>query len=165
MGLAGIACRLTVLASLACSGEEVAAKAAGDVSLTGTWRAVEFTNPRADDSAGRYPLGRTPRAYLVYDATGHVFFQSVHGLAENKEARSRWRAADSASLRQLLADMSAFFGTYRVDYNRAVVIHSLEGEIPPSSVITEVATPFRIRGDTLVIGGDSTAHWIFRRVR
>jgi len=45
------------------------------------------------------------------------------------------------------------------------VIHRIEGEIPPNSGTTEIATPYELRGDTLILGHDSTAHWKFLRVR
>jgi hypothetical protein len=131
----------------------------------GTWRALEFVNPRADDAGHRWPLGRSPRAYLVYDGTGHVFFQTVNGVAASPEARGHWSAADSAALRDLLGSASAYFGTYVVDPGTGSVIHRIEGEIPPNSGTTEIATPYRLQGDTLVLGADSSVHWTFLRVR
>jgi hypothetical protein len=44
-------------------------------------------------------------------------------------------------------------------------MHRIEAEIPPTQAIMEVAKPFRINGDTLVIGRDSSVHWVFVRVR
>jgi len=134
-------------------------------SLIGTWRAAEFINPRGDDSASRYPLGRALRGYLIYDNTGHVFFQLVRGIGIVPELRGRWSQADSATLHALLADATAYFGTYQADYSSGRVVHRIEGEIPPNLGTTEVATPFRIHADTLQLGRDSTLHWIFLRLR
>ena len=134
-------------------------------SLVGTWRAADFVNPGATDSARRHPLGRPPRGYLVYDTTGHVFFQMVNGLAALPEARGRWSQADSATLRAMLGGASAYFGTYRADYIVGSVVHRIEGEIPPNLGTSEVATPFRVSGDSLQLGRDSSIHWVFLRVR
>jgi len=101
----------------------------------------------------------------VYDATGHVFFQAANGLATRPGFRGRWREADSAALHMLLADAAAFFGTYRVDYATGTVVHRIEGEIPPNLGNTEIATPFRVHSDSLRLGRDSSAHWVFLRVR
>ena len=131
----------------------------------GTWRAIEFANPLAQDTAAAFPYGRSPLAYLVYDRTGHVFFQAVRGVAASPEARGRWHRGDSASLNRLLSDAAAYFGTYAVDYGRGTVLHRIEGEIPPNSGTTEVATPFRVSGDTLILGQDSASHWRFLRVQ
>jgi hypothetical protein len=122
--------RLFVAASVAtCSKGSPPAAIAVDRPLVGTWRALEYVDPRANDAAQANPLGRPPRAYLVYDRTGHVFFQAVHGLAANADVRGRWRVADSASLNHLLSDAAAYFGTYTADYARGTVGHHIEGEI------------------------------------
>lgn len=150
----------------ACSGAKPPANgSAGDRPLVGTWRAIEFANPIAHDTASAFPYGRSPLAYLVYDRTGHVFFQAVRGVAASPEARGRWHQGDSASLNRLLSDAAAYFGTYAADYGRGTVLHRIEGEIPPNSGTTEVATPFRVSGDTLILGRDSASHWRFLRLR
>ena len=158
--------RLGVLAAFAvgaCSGSSASANVLGrDRPLVGTWRATEYANPRAQDSTRVYPFGRPPRGYLVYDRTGHVFFQVAPDLPVE---RGRWREADSASLNRLLSGAAAYFGTYTADYVRGTVVHRIEGEIPPNPGITEVAAPFRVTGDTLILGHDSTSHWRFLRVR
>ena len=158
---------LATIAILACARD---AADAGSLpsrgpSLVGTWRAADFINPNATDSAGRYPLGRPLRGYLVYDTTGHVFFQMVRGLVAAPEIRGKWDRADSATLRSLLTGAAAYFGTYQADYSRGRVVHRIEGEVPPNIGTTEIATPFRLRGDSLQLGGDSTRHWLFIRVR
>jgi len=153
------------LVTLSCRQGERRPVRAPSPSLAGTWHAVEFVNPRAADSIHRWPLGRMPHAYLVYDGTGHVFFQAVSGLAANPDARGHWSAVDSAALRELLASASAYFGTYVVDAGAGSVLHRIEGEIPPNLGTTEIATPYEFRGDTLILGRDSSAHWRFVRVR
>jgi hypothetical protein len=137
----------------------------GRVSIVGTWRAADFINPDANDSAARYPLGRPLRGYLVYDTTGHVFFQMVRGLIASPDVRGKWHRADSATLQALLGGAAAYFGSYEADYASGRVVHRIEGEIPPNVGTTEIATPFHLRGDSLQLGGDSSAHWIFLRVR
>lgn len=62
-------------------------------------------------------------------------------------------------------DATAYFGTYRADYSAGRVVHHIEAEIPPNAGETEVATPFRVRGDTLTLGPDSATHWTFIRVK
>ena len=158
---------LAVLLSLtACSrpGSGADSPPAKSPSLVGTWRAADYINPDGKDSATRYPLGRPLRGYLVYDSTGHVFFQMVRGLVAAPEARGKWNSADSATLRSLLSGASAYFGTYQADYASGRVVHRIEGEIPPNIGTTEIATPFHLRGDSLRLGRDSSAHWIFVRV-
>jgi hypothetical protein len=149
-----------------CSGSNSPPSAfASERPLVGTWRVAAYVNPAARDSAGAFPLGRSPLGYLVYDRTGHVFFHVVSGVAAQPGARGRWQSADSAALGRLLSDAAAYFGTYTADYSRGTVVHHIEGETPPNIGTTEVATPFRVNGDTLILGRDSVRHWRFMRVR
>jgi hypothetical protein len=152
---------------IACNrtGSNTESSAPRRTSLVGTWRAADFVNPDAHDSAAHYPLGRPLRGYLVYDTTGHVFFQMVRGLVVAPEVRGKWDRADSATLKALLGGAAAYFGTYQADYASGRVVHRIEGEIPPNIGTMEIATPFHLRGDSLQLGRDSSAHWIFVRVR
>ena len=156
---------IVFLVTLSCKKTERGPQRTDLPGLVGTWRALEFVNPRASDSLRRWPLGKSPRAYLVYDATGHVFFQAVSGLAASAEARGGWSGADSSALRALLASAAAYFGTYIAHPEQGSVIHRIEGEIPPNRGTTEIATPYELRADTLLLGRDSSEHWRFLRVR
>lgn len=153
--------------TLSCGGGKSATPAdrADSNPLLGTWRAIEYVNVNAADSASRYPFGRPSRGYLVYDATGHVFLAAVRGLTAAPEARGRWMNTDSATLHMLLSGAASYFGTYRVDNSSQTVIHMIEGEIPPNLGATEIATPFHVVSDTLQLGRDSSAHWRFIRLR
>jgi lipocalin-like protein len=155
---------LSLVSGCARADDAASHSAPNDHPLVGTWRAAEYINPIADDSARRFPFGRPPRGYLVYDATGHVFLQAVRGLTATPAARGRWFAADSAALQQYLAGASAYFGTYEVDAAAGRVTHHIEGEIPPNRGTIEIAERFRVYGDTLMLGRDSSAHWLFIRV-
>jgi hypothetical protein len=132
--------------------------------LVGTWRASAYIVTRSGE-APRYPFGDAPKAYLVYDNTGHVFFQAVADARVLEDARGRWRGADSAALTALLQSGLAYFGTYTANAGAGTVTHHIEGELPPNIGTTEVATPYRVAGDTLVLGVDSLTHWRFTRVR
>src|SRR5262245_52099688 len=81
--------------------------------LVGTWRAVEYT--RGPDDAREYPFGRPPRGYIVYDETGHVFFQVGSRGQQTPPPGKNWSQADSSTLEQLIRGSSAYFGTYVVD--------------------------------------------------
>lgn len=156
---------LVSVLTIGCRHTESRTSSSPGPSLVGTWRAADFVNVSAKDSATRYPLGRPLHGYLVYDSTGHVFFQMVRGLIASPDIRGKWDRADSATLKALLGGAAAYFGTYQPDYASGRVVHRIEGEIPPNIGTTEIATPFHLRGDSLQLGRDSSAHWIFVRVR
>jgi hypothetical protein len=143
----------SIVALCACSrgSGETPTRGAGD-SLVGTWRAVEYA-------------GKPVRAYLVYDPTGHVFFQSILDPKVIDSAGGRWRGADSAGLSALVGAVHSYYGTYVVHRQAGTVVHRLEGEFPPHQGAMEIATPYRIAGDTLLFGRDSVPSWRFLRVR
>jgi hypothetical protein len=143
----------------ACARPDTAAKPPANArqQLIGTWRAVEYS--RGPDNAREYPFGQPPRGYIVYDATGHVFFQVGSRGQQTPPPNKSWSQADSSTLEQLIRGSSAYFGTYTVDETNGTVTHRIEGEIPPWRATTEVAHPFTVRNDTL-----SIASWVFVRV-
>lgn len=132
-------------------------------SIVGTWRVIRHTPAAGSDSVG-LRFGSTPRGYLVYDATGHVFLQ-VQDAVTADSVRSRWRDAPDSIVKKLLHGCQAYFGTYRVDSLAQLVTHRIEGELFPRFGSVEVATPFRVRGDSLILGADSLEQWHFLRVR
>ena len=134
-------------------------------SLIGTWRVADHLRPAAADTSSALPFGPRPRGYLVYDATGHVFWQVQRtGVADSLSNRS-WRGAPDSVLRQVLEGFQAYFGTYAVDASARMVTHRIEGEFLPRRGQAELATPFRFRPDSLILGADSLERWVFVRVR
>jgi hypothetical protein len=133
-------------------------------SLVGTWRIVRHTPAMGTDTSASLQFGSRPRGYLVYDATGHVFLQ-VQDAVLADSVRSRWRVAPDSTLGTIIRGFQAYFGTYAVDSTALLVTHRIEGELLPRPGVVETATPFRLRGDSLVLGADSLERWYFVRVR
>lgn len=112
-----------------------------DNPLIGTWRPIEFVDW---DSAGRpqNPLGREPKGYLIYTASGHV---SLHLFGAPSIYES-------------------YVGIYSVDARHGVVNHQIEAASTPDAVAGSGPRPFQLRGDTLVLGDDKTWRRVFVRV-
>ena len=75
------------------------------------------------------------------------------------------RGDPAADLLLLMDGYAAFFCTYVVDTLARTVTHHVEGELPIKRGQYEVATPFRVNGDSLVLGVDSVRAWWFVRVQ
>ena len=133
-------------------------------SLVGTWRIVRHTPAVRADSGASLLFGSRPRGYLVYDQTGHVFLQIQDSVRADSVKSRLWGAPDSV-LKKLLLGFQAYFGTYVVDSVAQLVTHRIEGELLPRFGTVEVATPYRLSGDSLVLGADSLEQWLFVRVR
>jgi hypothetical protein len=112
-----------------------------DNPLVGTWRPVEFVDW---DSTGRRTslLGPEPRGYLIYTASGHV---SLHIFGARLPYES-------------------YVGIYSVDARHGVVNHQIEAASTPEATAGSGARPFRLRGDTLILGDDTTWRRVFVRV-
>lgn len=118
--------------------------------LVGTWKLVRFENY---DSKGRltYPYGEHPAGYFVYDPTGHL---SIHIMATphmKPFASGDDTTGTDAEVRAAYNSYIAYFGTYRVDEQKHVVTHVVEGSLQPSCIGTDQPRPFRLEGDVLTI--------------
>ena len=154
-------------------GEPVAARStipAGAASeLVGTWRLVEFWDRDSAAAHKRYLYGEQPTGYFIYDPTGHVSIQIQRGPAPpviSKERGEDWfREALPEQLRATVDAFRAYFGTYSVDRQRGVVIHQVEGDSRALYTGTSQPRRFRLAGDSLIIGNDTTARRVLIRVR
>lgn len=166
--MVGVCARVVALLLLlaACSrGERARPEASQAELLRGTWRVVSYVQRSSVDSVATYPLGTSPRGYLVYDQSGHVFFQAVSPSVMDSLRRGLASGAPKTSLYGLLQGYNAYFGTYVVDALTRTVTHRIEGEVPVRGGSFEVSTVFRVSGDSLVLGRDSAQAWHFVRAK
>lgn len=120
-------------------------------SLLGTWRIERFVDTDATGQVS-YPYGEHPQGYIVYDATGHVHVQIVPAAA------TKGPSADASGY-------VAYFGTCRVDPEKRIVVHHVEGSSVPGYAGTDQPRPFRVERDVLTIEGDSNGTHFLRRLR
>jgi Lipocalin-like domain len=109
--------------------------------LIGTWQFIEIVDW---DSAG-HPIhyyGAHPTGYLIYTATGHMSAQ-VDGTVASP--------GDSARVPRF-----NYFGTFVTDRRCHTVIHRVVGGSVLEYIGTSQSRPFRVRGDTLILGDDRT---------
>jgi hypothetical protein len=133
-------------------------------SVVGTWRVVRHVPSARADSVSLL-FGSRPRGYLVYDATGHVFLQVQDVARTDSMKRRYWGDAPDSVLKQALRGFRAYYGTYAIDSVAQMITHRIEGELLPRAGAVEVATPYRLLGDSLFLGADSLEQWHFVRVR
>ena len=117
-----------------------AAQSSSANPLVGTWRPVSFVDWDAQGKP-QYPLGNEPRGYLIYTASGHV---SLHLFWPPKGYES-------------------YVGKYAVDVQHGVVNHQIEAG-STSDTTGSGTRPFRVRGDTLILGDNKTWQRVFVRL-
>jgi hypothetical protein len=152
-------CGVLTAALSACTRATHSPPAEPEPGIVGTWRLVEFWDRPAADAPPAFPFGERPCGYIIYTPTGHV---SVHlartPLAGNlpRDSVRGGLPSDPATAVDMLAGAAAYFGTYTVRPERGVVVHQVEGDVLRRYVGREEERPFRLRGDSLVLGDDRT---------
>jgi hypothetical protein len=129
-------------------------------SLVGTWRLAEHWNK---DSAGTVSnqYGPQPVGYFVHDETGHFSVQIMRTPA----LQALPAITDTARVRGVLDGYYAAFGTFTVDTVRGESIYHVEGSTVPTIIGDDGHLPYRLSGDSLIIGDSRTWRRVWLRVR
>lgn len=137
--------------------------------LVGTWRLIEFWDRDSAAAPKRYTYGEQPTGYFIYDRTGHVSIQIQQGprspVITPQRGEDWFRTASLEELRAAVEAFRAYFGTYSVDRQRGIVVHEVEGDSRALYTGTSQRRRFRLVGDSLIIGNDTTARRVLLRVR
>ncbi len=147
-------------------GTEVAAaqdQAVSANALVGTWRLVEHWD-RDSGAAVTQMFGPHPVGYFMHDATGHFSVQIMRtppmaSIAVEPDS------AVLASLRELFDGYYGSFGTYAVDAGGAESVYHIVASTRPNLIGTDADLPFRVVGDSLIIGDAKTWRRVWLRVR
>ncbi len=132
-------------------------------AFVGTWRLVEHSNW---DSSGALVqnFGPNPIGSFVHDRTGHFSVQIMRTPAIRTSAEEPDSMTES-ELRELFQGYYASFGTYTVDSMLSESVYRIEGSTRPQLIGTDARLPYRIEGDSLIIGDGKTWHRLWQRLR
>jgi lipocalin-like protein len=138
----------------------IAQRATPRSGLVGTWRLAEHWNR---DSAGtlRHQYGPQPIGYFVHDATGHFSVQ----IMRTPVVQAIPPIADTTAMREFIGGYYAAFGTFMVDTSKAESVYHVEGSTLPSIIGTDGHLPYRLSGDSLIIGDSKSWRRVWVRVR
>lgn len=137
--------------------------------IVGTWRLVRYEDTAKDGSVSR-PYGERPTGYFVYDPTGHLSIHIMRNPPAPPLASGEWKRATEAEKTNAYDGYVGYFGTYRVDREKHVLHHIVEGALNPMYTSTVQERPYRLSGDVLIIELDDAkdgTHYYreLRRVR
>ena len=154
----GVAAAVAVAMLAACGA------ARPEAAIIGTWRVVAIES--RDDGAApwRRPFGDAPSGLVTYGADGTHTMQFGRTPPPTFAAGDDRRGTD-AEVREAFLGFFAWHGRWRLDTTRARIIHEIEGSLWPSWRGTVQERPYRLQGDTLVLGDTITARRVFVRVR
>ncbi|HEX3121693.1 MAG TPA: lipocalin-like domain-containing protein [Rhodanobacteraceae bacterium] len=124
-------------------------------TLPGTWQLQSRIDVTASGERRSEPsLGEDPVALLIYDRSGHFAAQFMRrdrsvvipdgpgGAKNNSRAQGGY---------------DAYFGTYTIDDERAMVTQTLLAALSPENVGHVLTRAMQVQGDTLVIRLETTA--------
>ncbi len=102
--------------------------------IAGTWRLVSFTlkHPTGRET---HPYGKDALGMLIYDGRGHMAGQLL-SVRRPLFANQRARGGNDHEVRSAFEGYIAYFGTYTVDEEKAVVTHQVEGSLLPNWIGT-----------------------------
>ena len=143
---------------------------APQTGLIGTWRLVAYED-QADGGPISYPYGANPKGLLIYDDTGHMAIQ-IMKVPHPKVASGSDEDITPEEKIALFDAYTAYFGTYRIDAARGVVIVHAEADTADVFIGEVEERPFTLNGDRLALTPEWTengVHWkglrVFERVR
>ena len=145
-----MSCRLFAVAVLTCT---ALVTRADEVSVVGTWRLVSYED-KLPGSASVYPFGQDPKGLLIYDADGNMSIQ-IMKVPHPKVASGDDSKVTPEEKQALYDAYVAYFGTYRVDAEKGVVVHHVEADLADVYIGNDEERPFDLHGDTLILA----PHW------
>ena len=127
--------------------------------LAGTWRLISAE----DNINGKwvpYTFGNPPSGYFIYDATGHASIQIMTTPPQKITKPNKPTPEEALAI---FNGYIAYYGTYTVDSTNITV--QVEGAWNPSQVGTPQVRPYKLSGDTLIIGDQVTYKRTLERVK
>lgn len=132
-------------------------------AFVGSWKLISYEsfNPAGEVS---YPLGNNAIGRITYDAAGHMSVQIMRPGRPQIEGLIR----TGGTAEQVIAayrGYTAYYGTYRVEEARGVVIHKVEGSLYPNYIGTDQVRRYNFSGNRLTLqaelqqGGHSKLVW------
>jgi hypothetical protein len=115
-------------------------------SLAGTWELVDFVS-RDPEGAVTRPFGRAI-GRLMYDAHGHMAGQIM------QPDRPVVARDDDGAARAAYDGYIAYYGSYVVDDEGAVVTHQVNASLNPAIVGTGQVRRMRLDADRLILEAD-----------
>lgn len=143
-----LACGLLVAMSAA-QAQDKNAQDQDPAHLIGTWKLVAFED-RPDQGPPRFPFGTSPAGLLIYDSTGHMSIQ-IMKVPHPKVASGDDEKVTPEEKLALYDAYVAYFGTYRVEPARGVVIHHVEGDLADVYIGHDEERPYELNGDRLTL--------------
>lgn len=123
--------------------------------IVGTWRLAEFADLDSISHTWKYRYGRNPRGFFTYTKNGflnlNISSDNPPKISEDSAKHHNMNMFDFVETISL-----GYFGTYTVDKKSSTVIHHVKGGSILWYIDTDQPRKFQLKGDTLIIGDNTT---------
>ena len=128
--------------------------------VIGTWRLVEYVDVIAGKTVHQF--GEKPIGIFIYSPSGYVSIHILHNPPPTKFDDLDLPSSEQDQLDT--ASYTGYFGTFKVDTQRSVVTHYVEGGTVLGYIGTAQERPYRFEGKRLIIGDDKTFRRVLERI-
>ncbi len=118
--------------------------------FVGTWRLVSTEFHSEDGSRVESPYGSAPQGILIYDAHGNMAAQVSQGKRTPFSVNDRKGGSDEET-RAAFESYQAYYGTYRIDENEGVVIHTVTQGLLPNWIGSEQWRHYTFKDGQLIL--------------
>lgn len=116
--------------------------------VVGAWKLLSIEDRKSNGEVIQW-MGAKPTGLIIYDSSGYM---SVQFMRDPRPVfTSAYSRATAEEVKNAYEGYFAYFGTYRVDESRRVIIHHLQGSLRPQEVGIEYDRYFEIDGDLLIL--------------
>lgn len=115
-----------------------------DSPFPGSWRLVSFEHFLPSGEVRR-PFGDSPSGALLYQADGHMSAQLRTGNPKRFASDDDFRAT-TAEMAEAWQTYFGYWGTFKIDAEKGMVVHHVEGSLFPNWIGTEQVRFFRFDG-------------------
>jgi len=119
-------------------------------AFIGTWRLLSTEFRAEDGSPVASPYGDEPQGILMYDVAGNMAAQLSQGKRTPFSVNDR-KSGNDAETRAAFESYQAYYGTYRVDEQEGVVIHTVTQALLPNWVSGEQRRQYQFNNGRLIL--------------
>jgi hypothetical protein len=117
--------------------------------LIGVWKLVSYEFRLADGILIR-PMGQGVQGLLIYDASGYMSLQIVDP-DRPKFSTEDWMSGSDAEIRSAWEGIVAYYGTFDIDEQRAMIVHHVHGSAFPNWTGTDRPQFFEFKDERLTL--------------
>lgn len=99
--------------------------------LIGTWNLISTLSMRQSDGEVKYPFGKQPVGQLMYDSAGNMSVVIMRPERPRSSINDKSQATNE-EIKSAFNGFEAYFGTYEIDEEKAIVSHKIEGSLFPN---------------------------------